>query len=73
MHYDVYYIMLQHQIIIFFFLCYRNSNFLKPGEMKPPPYSIGRSTSSMRNGSHSSHHRPTHKPNLAAPNVKNVN
>ncbi|XP_025407786.1 AF4/FMR2 family member 4-like isoform X5 [Sipha flava] len=50
----------------------RNSNFLKPGEMKPPPYSsMSRSTSGSMRSSHSSHHRPTHKPNLAIPNVKN--
>ncbi|VVC25365.1 Hypothetical protein CINCED_3A023406 [Cinara cedri] len=60
----------------------RNSNFLKPGEMKPPSYSsMGRSTSgggssssSMRS-SHSSHHRAPHKPNnnLAVSNNHNSN
>jgi len=62
----------EYNIIMNFFF-YRNSNFLKPGEMKPPYSSMSRSTSSSMRSSHSSHHRPTHKPNLAIPNVKNVN
>lgn len=54
-----------------FFLFFHRNSFLKPGEMKPPPYSsMSRSASNMRSSSHSTHHRPTHKPNLAIP--KNV-
>lgn len=66
-------VIIEQYIILDFRLFYRSSNFLKPGEMKPPYSSMSRSTSSNMRSSHSSHHRPTHKPNLAISNVKNLN